>query len=288
MHLELLNDSILSASFSCGILADLPQKQLHKFALIQPNLASFLTLGGVHFMFFSWRKPLCWLPVSKNANYFLVSQLKIRASHTRHLCIPVYWVLLSSCTQTLSIVRWSWAVSEQETVLWNLQSILGICHISFRGSIAWEDQQQCVDARSLHYWEVLSNHFTENFCVMKEGHTGIYKHFNRVKEGKYRFLGRWTTEICFLTALANYSCGKYLGVELGLKPLAVHWFCLLATYLICFIEAIINTWKRLSSLFHICTVMLVQLSTMLEKVAGLRLEWNGELCLKKKEKKRAI
>lgn len=46
VHLDLLCDSILSASFSSGILVALPQKQLHKFAMIQPNLVSFLTLGG--------------------------------------------------------------------------------------------------------------------------------------------------------------------------------------------------------------------------------------------------
>lgn len=142
---------------------------------------------------------VCCLPVSKNANFFLCTswwQIPLPLwIHIRHLCIPVYWVLLSSCTQTSSIVRWSWAVSEQETTLWNLQSILGILSHLLQGVTAWEDQQQCVDARSLHYWEVsLSNHFTETFCIMEERHAGICKHFSRVKEGKYRFVGRWTTE----------------------------------------------------------------------------------------------
>lgn len=123
---------------------------------------------------------VCCLPVSKNANLFLVCQLKMGTSHIRHLCIPVYWVLLSSCTQTSSVVRWSWAVSEQETILWNLQGILGILSHLLQGSIAWEDQQQCVDARNLHYWEcpwVTTS--LRLFCVKKEGHAGICKHCSK-------------------------------------------------------------------------------------------------------------
>lgn len=163
---------------------------------MQPNLVSFLTLVVFIFCFFPEESHfVCWLPVSKNANLFFVCQLKIGTSHIRHLCVPVYWVLLSSCTQSSSIVRWSWAVSEQETILWNLQSIVGIFSHLLQGSTAVEDQQQCVDARSLHFWEVsFSNHFTETFCVVKEGHDGIGNHFSRVKQGMYRFIGMWTTE----------------------------------------------------------------------------------------------
>lgn len=122
--------------------------------------------------------------------------------HIRHLYILIYWVLLfliyTNLKHCLMVISCDWPEGDYFTESSeHLRYFVTGFHRYFllQGSIAWEDQQQCVDGRSLHYWEVsLNNHFIETFCVMKEGHAGICKHFSWVKEQKHRFIGRWTRE----------------------------------------------------------------------------------------------